>query len=165
MNVSSCVYWIFCCMVVKFYLTSLIKTPWQYIYLVYQHQNSVGGFLFSPSEIQLQPVTNAWIRISRTNFSLFFFFGPFWRSARTERTDNGQRISEYWRLKLSELWRFVVGRVDPDVSKERNPSFFSVRRSFWIAWPWRWRHDDHSKRWQPFAPRYIITSQKKPCFL
>jgi hypothetical protein len=33
------------------------------------------GFSFSPSEIQLQPVTNTWIRISRTN--LFTFFAPF----------------------------------------------------------------------------------------
>jgi hypothetical protein len=24
------------------------------------------------------------------------------------------------------LWRFVVGRVDPDVSKERNPSFSAL---------------------------------------
>jgi len=117
---SSFVYWTFFCMVVKFYLTSLKKTPWQYTYVLYQHQNSVGVFVSS-----VRNTAPACYEYMDSNFSyqLFTFFGSFRRSARTERTDDGQRISEFWRFKSSGLWYFVVGRVDPDVSKERNPSF------------------------------------------
>jgi len=62
-------------MVVKFYLTSLRKTPWQYTYVLYQHQNSVGVFVFS-----IRNTAPAFYEYLDSNFSyqLFtFFFAPF----------------------------------------------------------------------------------------
>jgi hypothetical protein len=76
--------------------------------------------------------------------------------------------TKVWQVfEYSGMWRCVVGRVFPVVSKEHrasilgssSPSPVQEERSFYTPWPWRW-HYVLSKRLETLAQRHSATSQK-----
>jgi len=73
--------------------------------------------------------------------------------------NRGLRVTQLcgWGLKSSGMWRCVVRRVVPDVSKDCDVLFLD-------CYPWRWRHYDLSKRRKPLTQRNRVTSQESWIF-
>lgn len=64
------------------------------------------------------------------------------------------------------MWRCVIGRVLPDVSKEMTAIIFMDQDSSRSSWSWEWMHSIHSKRRKQFHSmtlRHFL--QKRTCHM
>jgi len=57
-------------------------------------------------------------------------------------------------------WACSVVSVSPDVSTESTACIFRVKRTVRIAWDWKCRHNDPTKRRELLAQRHSVTAQR-----